>query len=326
VPKLEAHQAMSKPRLLVLAWLPDGLLPQLAGRFPDYDWIDAREPAVFEQHHAAATIVYGLPPVQRLAEMTALRWIQLPWAGVPPGLCPAAQRQNITVTNAAGLYGMSIAEHAFALLTMLTRNLHLVLRNQLQRQWERGVGKTMTDLPGRTLGVIGLGDIGRCIARLGQAYGMRVVGCRRTDALTPGVDHVYPCKELHALLAEVDVLAVAAPLTSGTTGMLGAAEFAALKRGAFYINVSRGAVAQEEALLEALRTGQVAAAGLDMFAVEPLPPEHPLWTMPQVIVSPHYSGETINQSLRPAERFARNLTSWSAGRDLEGLVDLAAGY
>jgi phosphoglycerate dehydrogenase-like enzyme len=317
---------MSKPRLLVHASLPDDLLPQLAARLPAFEWIDTRDPAVFEQHVVAANIVYGLPPIPRIVEMSALRWIQLPWAGVPPELCVVAQECGITVTNASGLYGPTIAEHAFALLTMLTRNLHTVVRNQAQRQWDRSVARTLIDLQGRTLAVVGLGDIGRSIARLGRAYGMRVVGCRRSDRTTPGVDWVYPCKELHAMLAEADVVAVAAPLTAATTGMLGPAEFAAMKRGVFYINVSRGAIAQEAALLEALRSGQVAAAGLEVFAVEPLPPEHPFWTMPQVIVSPHYSGETINQSSRPAERFARNLTSWSAGRELEGVVDLTSGY
>jgi phosphoglycerate dehydrogenase-like enzyme len=317
---------MSKPCLLVLAWLPDGLLPHLVARFPAFDWIDARDAAVFEQHLAAANIVYGLPPFSRIADMTAVRWIQLPWAGVPQDLCTIAQSRGITVTNLAGLYGLSIAEHAFALLTMLTRNLHTAVRHQVQGRWDRGGAMTLIDLHGRTLAVVGLGDIGRSIARLGRAYGMRVVGCRRSDRPTPEVDQVYPCKKLRAMLAEADVVAVAAPLTEATTGLLGPAEFAAMKRGVLYVNVSRGAIAQEAALLEALRSGQVAGAGLEVFAVEPLPPEHPFWTLPQVVISPHYSGETINQSSRPAARFARNLTAWSAGRALEGVVDLTAGY
>ena len=317
---------MSKPRLLVLSWLPDSHLPQLATRLPAFEWIDARDPAIFEKYLASANIVYGLPPIARIAEMTALHWIQLPWAGVPQDLCAVAQQRGFTVTNLSGLYGPSIAEHAFALLTMLTRNLHTALRQEVQGRWDRGVGKQMIDLHGRTLAVVGLGDIGRNIARLGRAHGMRVIGCRRSDRPTPGVDRVFPCKELLAMLAEADVVAVAAPLTVATTGMLGTAEFAAMKRGVLYVNVSRGGVAQEAALLEALRSGQIAAAGLDVFAVEPLPPEHPFWTMPQVIVSPHYSGEVINQSSRPAERFARNLIAWSSGGALEGVVDLAAGY
>src|SRR5262249_15575959 len=111
-----------------------------------------------------------------------------------------------------------------------------------------------------------------------------------------------------------------------TEGMLGPAEFAAMKRGVICVNVSRGAIAEERALLDALRSGQVAAAGLDVFATEPLPADHPLWTMPQVILSPHYSGETSNLSAWPAERFARNLRAWWLGRELEGVVDLEWGY
>lgn len=184
----------------------------------------------------------------------------------------------------------------------------------------------MTDLRGKTLGIVGLGNIGQNIARLAQAYGMRVVGCRRRDRHTPFVDRRYALGDLHAMLAEADVVAVAAPLTAQTHGMLGPAEFAAMKRGAIYVNVSRGGVAQEQALLAALRTGHVAAAGLDVYATEPLPANHPLWTMPNVIISPHYCGETVNNSSLPAERFARNLRTWLTGRGLEGVVDLEWGY
>jgi phosphoglycerate dehydrogenase-like enzyme len=132
--------------------------------------------------------------------------------------------------------------------------------------------------------------------------------------------------DLHVMLAEADHLAVAAPLTAHTEGMLGPAEFDALRPGTVYINISRGAIAQEAALLDGLRSGKVAAAGLDVFATEPLPADHPFWSMPQVLVSPHYSGETVNQSAEPAARFERNLAAWTTGRELEGLVDLHWGY
>ena len=314
------------PRVLVLSWLPDGILSRLAEEFTALEFVDAREPAAFDRHFPEAAITYGVPPVPRLAEATGLRWVQLVSAGVPQELCPGARARGITVTNLAGLYGPSIAEHALCLMTMLARNLHVVLRNQGERRWDRDVAKTMTDLHGKTLAVVGLGDIGRHIARLARAYGMRVVGCCRRGRPTADVDQVYPLAELHAMLAEADVVAVAAPLTAATEGMLGPAEFGAMKRGVLYVNVSRGGVAQEAALLAALAGGQVAAAGLDVYASEPLPPEHPLWALPQVVVSPHYCGETVNGSALPAERFARNLRNWGAGRPLEGMVDLEWGY
>jgi phosphoglycerate dehydrogenase-like enzyme len=316
----------AKPQVLVLAWMPDGRLPRLTEQFPEVTFVDAREPAIFERCFSRAHVTYGLFPVARLGEAPELRWIQLISAGVPQDLCPAARQSGVTVTNLAGLYGPSIAEHALALMILLARNLHVVIRNQQQRRWDRDVANTMSDLHGRTLAILGLGNIGQAIARLARAYGMRVVGCRRTDALVAGVDRLYRGAELHAMLAEADFVAVATPLTARTEGMLGPAEFAAMKRGVIYINVSRGPVAQEPALLGALRSGQIAAAGLDVYATEPLPPDHPLWTLPQVILSPHYCGETINLSSRPAERFARNLSAWLAGKELEGVVDLEWGY
>jgi phosphoglycerate dehydrogenase-like enzyme len=317
---------MSKPRIVVVAWMPDGVFEKLAQRRPEFEWIDARSSAALEKNLAAANILYGLPPPARLSEAADLRWIQLISAGVPHELCPLAQARKMVVTNLAGLYGNSIAEHAFALMTVLARDLHLAFRNQTARVWDRTVGRGMSDLSGKTLSIVGLGDIGRAIARLGRAYGMRVVGCRRTDRPVAEVDRLYPLKDLHAMLAEGDFVAVAAPLIASTQGMLGRAEFAAMKPGVVYVNVSRGPIAREEALLDALRSGHVAAAGLDVFTVEPLPADHPFWTMPQVVASPHYAGDVINQSDRPAERFARNLASWVTDRPLEGVVDLEWGY
>lgn len=313
-------------RILVLAWLPDGLLPRLAARFPRFEWIDGRTPEALDEHLPTAEITYGLPPVLRLEEAERLRWVQLVSAGVPQDFCPVALARRLTVTNLAGLYGATIAEHAFGMLLMLTRQLHTAHRNQREARWDRTVAERLIDLHGKTLGIVGLGDIGRSIARLAHAFGMRVVGCRRTDAETPGIDRVYPLSELRAMLAESDAVAVAAPLTPHSQGLLGPAEFAAMKRGTIYVNVSRGAIAREQALEEALRTGHLGGAGLDVYATEPLPAAHPFWAMPEVIVSPHVSGETINLSARPAERFARNLANWSAGEPLEGMVDLVWGY
>jgi phosphoglycerate dehydrogenase-like enzyme len=314
------------PLVLVLAWSLEGTLARWQAEFPRCEVLDARDSGVLDKHLDRAVITYGLPPVSRLAEARSLRWIQLISAGVPQDLCPPARQAQITVTNLAGLYGNSIAEHALGLMLMLARNLHVALRNQQQRKWDRDVARTMADLQGKTLAVVGLGNIGQGIARLARAYGMRVVGCRRTDRPSSAVDQLYARSDLHSMLAEADYVAVAAPLIPSTTGMLGPAEFRAMKPGAVYINVSRGPVAQEAALLEALRSGQVSAAALDVFAEEPLPQEHPFWTMPQVVVSPHFSGETINTSSRPAERFARNLRAWLAGTPLEGVVDLEWGY
>lgn len=317
---------MTRPVILLLNEVHPGLPEKLRQRFPGCEVIDGRAQDLFEEHWPRASVTYALPPIQRLAEAPNLRWIQLMSAGVPRSLCSAARAQNITVTNLAGLYGPSIAEHTLALMSLVSRNLHLALRQQWERRWDNSINRTMTDLCGKTVAIVGLGDIGRCIARLARAYGMRVIGCRRTPRPTPHVDRVYSLHQLPEMLAEADHVVVAAPLTPETEGLLGPAEFAAMKPGAFFTNISRGAVAREECLLKALRTGRLAGAALDVFAVEPLPPDHPFWTMPQVVISPHYSGDTVNRSWLPFERFTRNLQAWLEGRHMEGVVNLERGY
>lgn len=315
-----------KEPILIAEWLPDGVCERLQAEFPHCNLVDARAAEVRDTMLKDAVAVYGLPPIEQIKAAPRLRWIQLISAGVPWDLCPIAKGKGISVTNLSGLYGTTIAEHALAMMLVLSRNLHIAFAQQREKNWDRTLRETMRDLHGMTLGIVGVGDIGQSIARLCRALGMRVVGCRRTPVPTPYVDQVFPLSGLRTMLAECDVLAVAAPLTAQTEGILGPAEFAALKPGAIYINVSRGGIAQENALLDALHSGKVAAAGLDVFAAEPLATDHPFWSMPQVLVSPHYSGETINLSARPAERFARNLARWLANEALEGMVDLDAGY
>src|SRR5262249_49932919 len=214
------------------------MLEQLAAQFPQCEFVDGREQQGLERHLASASVTYGVPPVSRLSEATSLKWIQLMSAGVPRELCPPAKERSILVTNLAGLYGPSIAEHAVALMLMLLRNLHAAIRNQREHKWERSVAQTMADLHGKTLAVVGLGNIGQSIARLGRPHGMRVLGCRRTGRATAVADRVYPLDQLNDMLAEADVVAVAAPLTAHTEGMLGRAQFAAMKQGVIYVNVS----------------------------------------------------------------------------------------
>ena len=317
---------MTTSTALILEPIPDKLLRQLTADHPQCNFVDGRAPEVRERMLKEAVIIYGLPPFEMLASAGRLRWIQMIYAGVPQDLCPLAKQRGWTVTNMAGLYGPSIAEHAIAMMLILSRNLHVVQRNQAQSKWDRTVMTTMRDLHCKTLALVGLGNIGQNIARLAKAHGMRVIGCRRTNRITPFVDRLFPVSEIPTMVSQADYVAVAAPLTRHTEGMLGPKEFATMKPGTIYINVSRGAVAQEKALLDALKSGHIAAAGLDVFAIEPLPAEHAFWSMPQVLVSPHFSGEIVNQSSLPAERFVRNLTSWFAGKDLEGRVNLDFGY
>lgn len=313
---------MPKLVVLVVHWLPDGVLARWRRDFADVEFVEPTSAGALER----AEIAYGLPDLARLPDAKKLRWIQLASAGVPAALCGIARTMQIRVTNLSGLYGPTIAEHALAMLLILNRNLQVAQRNQASAAWDRSVANTMRDLHGKTLAIVGLGDIGCNIARLAKAFGMRVVGCKRTIAPCPYADQVYANTDLAAMFAESDHVAIAAPLTPSTEGMVGREALHACRRGAILINVSRGPIVQESALLEALGSGHLGGAGLDVFAVEPLAKEHPFWTMPNVIVSPHYSGETVNTSELPSRRFVRNLHAFQAGDLPEGLVNVDEGY
>lgn len=317
---------MSKPLVLLAREIDDSTAPFLAERFRDFRFVDGREEPVLAQHLPEAEIIYGFVKIDRLAGAEKLRWLQLTSAGVPRRLCPLAKKRGFIVTNLAGLYGNTIAEHTIAVMTMLARNLHIAMRNQIERKWDASIAKTMTDLAGKTVAVMGLGDIGRAIARLAKRHGMRVIGCRRSDRPTPFVDRLYPMADWRAMLPEAEFVVMAAPLTVETTGWFDRQAFERMKRGAWFVNVSRGKIVDEAALLDALESGHLAGAALDVFHQEPLPPNHPLWEMPNVIVTPHYCGDTVNHSRLPLERFIRNLSAWQSGGDLEGLVELERGY
>src|SRR2546430_16664602 len=173
---------MAKSLILILhPFLPDGVLSGWATEFSDCEFVDGRPPPALERHLKDMVMAYGVPPLDRIKDAPSLRWIQLLSAGVPAELCPQAQARGITVTNLAGLYGATIAEHALALMLIISRNFQTALRNQQERRWDRTVADTMTDLHGKTLAVVGLGNIGQNIARLAQACGMRIVGCPRTS-------------------------------------------------------------------------------------------------------------------------------------------------
>jgi D-2-hydroxyacid dehydrogenase (NADP+) len=310
---------MPKLTITVNHWLPDGELARWRQEFPDIEFVDA-------DGIESADIAYGLPDLVRLPAAKNMRWIQLASAGVPAALCGIAKSMQIRVTNLAGLYGPTIAEHALALLLIVNRNLQVAQRNQARSEWDRSVANTMRDLHGHTLAIVGLGDIGRNIARLAKAFGMRVIGCKRTMTQCPYADQLYPNTELAAMFAEADHIAIAAPLTRSSEGMVGLDALRAVRRGAILVNVSRGPIVQEKALIEVLGSGHLGGAGLDVFTVEPLPKDHPFWTMPNVVVSPHYSGETLNNSSMPAKRFLRNLRAFQEGTLQEGLVNVDEGY
>ena len=209
------------------------------------------------------------------------------------------------------------------LMLMLARDTRRWLRNQDERKWERWFHPELT---GQTCGIIGLGYSGQDLALKLKAFHMRTIGIRRTPRPTPNVDEVFPRERLHDLLAQSDFVVVTAPRTPETRGMLGEAEFRAMKPSAFYVCYSRGGIADDAALLRALNEGWIAGAGLDAHTQEPLPPDSPFWTAPNTIITPHNSATSPMSRERRIEIFIENLGYFMAGQPLRSVVNKEAGY
>jgi phosphoglycerate dehydrogenase-like enzyme len=261
----------------------------------------------------------------------ALHWVQSYSAGVDRCVEAAAFRERpMVLTNAQRLYGPAIAEHVIGMTLMLARGLDVYHRRQPEGGWQRGMGDfadTTWELSGRTMLVVGLGGIGTEIARRAAALGMRVVATRNSSRRGPEfVARVGLADELHTLAAEADVIVNATPLTDATRGLFDAEFFDAAKHGAYFINIGRGESVVQSDLLAALADGRLAGAGLDVTDPEPLPADHPLWTTPRVIITPHVSARTAGSGERRARLVVENLRRYVAGEPMLSVVDVGRGY
>jgi phosphoglycerate dehydrogenase-like enzyme len=262
------------------------------------------------------------PPI--LARAKQLRWVHSPSAGVDVDLTPEMLASEVVLTSSAGNGGISLSEHSILLMLMLSRDVPRWMRAQGERRWDH---YRHAELAGRTLGIYGLGNSGIDLAEKAKAFHMNVIGVRRRpEQPSPYVDEVYGEDGLDRLLEESDFVVVTAPSTPTTRGRFDAAAFARMKESAYFICISRGGIADDEALLDALRSGQIAGAGLDAHGVEPLPAESPFWSLPNVIVTPH-NGATSDGTARRGEQIVLdNLRRFTAGEDLHNVVDKQAGY
>jgi phosphoglycerate dehydrogenase-like enzyme len=253
--------------------------------------------------------------------------MQVAGAGVNGLLTPEVVASPVRITNASGIHAQPITEHFFGMLLTLTRRLDRAWDEQRSAHWESGPfhGRIRL-LAGRTLGVLGVGAIGAHAAQVGAAFGMRVVGLRRSPAPVPHVERVYGPAELELFLREADVVFDTLPLTPATTRLLDARAFAAMKPGAIVANVGRGGTIDTAALVEALRAGHLGGALLDVTDPEPLPADHPLWRMENVLITPHYAGAHPGYDERAAKIFLENLRRYLAGEALLNEVDKAEGY
>jgi phosphoglycerate dehydrogenase-like enzyme len=294
----------------------------------ELDLVVCRGAAEAIEQAPGAVACYGFITRDVIRAGQSLRWVQQPSAGVEGVMeIPELVDSQIVLTNMQRVYAPEIADQAIGYLLAFTRSLTHFIRAQPAQEWRsRQPGAVLEELMGKTMQIIGLGGIGSEIARRAHAFGMRVLA---TDAKV--LERPLYVEELHrpdafpALLPRADVVASAVPLTKQSRGMISAREFAAMKRGVILINVSRGKVVDTAALVAALDSGQVAAAGLDVTDPEPLPKGHPLWSR-NAIITPHSAGQSPGGERRRHELFRENLRRFAAGEMLLNVVDKRAGY
>ena len=269
---------------------------------------------------------YGTPTPELLRAAPRLRWVQVGSAGVERYLFPELVESGVTLTNAKVIYGSHLADHLMAFILAFNRNLPHLFRCQQQEGWESRANLRAMEMAGETLLVVGLGGTGLAVARRAAAFDMRVVAVTRSaKPPTPGVEHIGRADELHALLPQADHVAICCALTRETYHLFGDREFGLMKPTAFIHNVTRGGVIDHDALVQALRAGAIAGAGLDVTEPEPLPPGHPLWQMPNVLIPPHASGHSPHSGRRMFDLLRENLRRFAAGEPLLNVVDKQAG-
>ncbi len=324
-------------RVMVPDYAVDYLLPRLRTSDPSVELVpmavDGSHPEnvedvevlykFFPDHHPPYSFRHeGLRRI--LAAAPGIRWIHSGKAGVEDMLIPELVESDIILTNGAGGPKLAIAENVLAFILADAKELHTHFLRQQQARWEYIPHR---ELPGMTVAILGLGKIGQETARLCKTLGMRVIGTkRRAEGSLEYVDALFPSSRQNECVADADYVVVAAALTPETRGMVNAATFQAMKPGAVVINIARGAVIDEPALVEALRAGKLKAAYLDVVTQEPLPPESPLWSMPNVVITPHNSHDSQLMVEHMAGVFIDNFARYCRGEPLQNVVDKRKGY
>lgn len=255
-----------------------------------------------------------------------LEWIHARYAGLDKLLFPELIASSIPLTNGVGVFSQSLGEFVILGALYFAKDIPRMLRAKARREWDVF---DVAEVSRQTMGIVGYGDIGRAIARRAKALDMRVYGLRRNPARRAGdefVDRVYPAAELHAMLPECDYVAVAAPLTPETNHMMSTPEFGRMKPDAIIMNVGRGPVIDEAAMVEALRSKRIRGAALDVFEEEPLAESSPLWGMENVLISAHTADHTKDWLGDAANFFVEQFGRWRRGEPLKNLVDKQAGY
>ena len=300
---------------------------QLAQAAPGCEFIYCQPWEVTAERLTETDILIGNVKPAQIGAPERLKWVQLASSGADAYVKPGVLRPGTKLTCSTGAYSKAVAEHAFAMTLMLQKKLHLYRDNQSRAAW-RDMGD-VTSIADSAVAVIGLGEIGTHYARMAKALGAYVIGVRRRPGPGPeSVDEVYTMEALDEILSRADVVMSVLPETELTHHLYTKERFERMKPTAVFINVGRGGAVASETLCEALSDGQIAAAGVDVTELEPLPGDSPLWTLPNLMITPHISGdfhlpETLD---RVADIAAENLAAYLKGEELRNQVDFETGY
>ncbi len=322
---------MSKCKVLIERRTVRGVvdLEQLKQDFPQADIAVTDTPESLKALIQDAEVFFGIPTPEVYQAARKLRWLQALSAGVDwLGRLPGIVESDVIVTNTRGAHAQTIAEHTFALILSLTRRMKTQLLNQMAHKWARQEeGGAHEGLAGQTMGIVGLGQIGSAIARRAHAFEMDVYAVDvQPFPHMPDLRGRWGLNRLDELCRISDFLVISAPLTAETRGLIDARRLGLMKPTAYLIVVSRGNIVDEPALIEVLKNGKIAGAGLDVTSVEPLPADSPLWDMENVVVTPHNSGSSSATFRLVWAIFEENLSRYLSGKPLLNLVDKRAGY
>ena len=312
------------------AWvMPRWHVGRLRLDFPRHTFLEAWDRDTLRRLLPEADVAFT-PFIDRdvFATASRLRWVQSPAAGVGSLMFPELLASGVVLTSARGIRARSMAEHVLGVTLALARQLPAALRAQAAHRWAQEELETAArTLQGQRMGIVGLGAIGLEVAKIAAPFGLRISGIRRrAGAPPPGVEAVWTPDRLPDLLAESDVLVLSAPHTPETRRLIGRPQIDQMKRGALLVNVARGKLVDDEALIEALRGGRLGGAALDVFSQEPLDPSSPYWDLPNVIITPHTSGAMQDYWTPLVALFADNLRRFEKGEPLLNVVDKVAGY
>ena len=316
------------PTILVLLPLTETLLERIRQAAPGWRVIDGFDPAASRPFLAEAEVVVHWSAEAEtvcLSEGAELRWVHAWGAGINTMPLDRFRERGVVLTNTSGIHAHPISESIFAMILSFSHRLHRYLRAQARGEWQRETDPD--EIHGKTMGILGTGAIGTETARLAKAFGMRVVGLRRTADPAPGFDRTYAVEDLDEMLPECDFVVNTLPLTPRTHHLLSDGQFRRMKPTAFYVNIGRGATTDTDALVRALQEKRIGGAGLDVFEVEPLPADSPLWGFENVILMPHNSGVHAAYDERATDILVAGLKEFVAGREpSRNRVDLTQGY